>query len=140
MAFWDASAVVAFCSHQPKSGIVRRLARRERQVVVWWGTSVEVRSALARLAREDHLHAGAYSNALKRLSALRAWWFEVTPHDRVRELAEGLPERSAVRAGDAFQLAAALVWCDERPRGRPFVCFDRRLAEAAASLGFIVEA
>jgi hypothetical protein len=36
-------------------------------------------------------------------------------------------------------LAAALEWCDQRPRHRPFVCFDRRLAEAAFQLGFAVE-
>ncbi|MDQ7843436.1 MAG: hypothetical protein QN141_11835 [Armatimonadota bacterium] len=37
-----------------------------------------------------------------------------------------------------FQLAAALVWCRERPRGRSFVCLDRALALAAGTLGFAV--
>jgi predicted nucleic acid-binding protein len=139
MAFWDASAVVAFCSHQPRSGIVRRLVRKERRMVVWWGTPVEVRSALARLVKENALLPHAHTEALKRLREIRRWWFEVTPTDRLRDLVESLPDRLSLRAGDAFQLAAALRWCDERPRGRSFVCFDRRLADAAAGLGFVVE-
>jgi hypothetical protein len=43
-----------------------------------------------------------------------------------------------LRALDSFQLAAALVWCKEMPRGRQFVCCDVRLAEAATKAGFDV--
>lgn len=43
-----------------------------------------------------------------------------------------------LRAADAVQLAAALVWCRERPRNRPFVCFDRGLAASGTVLGFRV--
>jgi hypothetical protein len=35
-----------------------------------------------------------------------------------------------------LQLAAALVWCNERPRRRVMVCFDERLAAAAEQAGF----
>jgi hypothetical protein len=38
----------------------------------------------------------------------------------------------------SMQLAAALVWCGERPNRRPFVRFDERLSRAAAAVGFIV--
>jgi hypothetical protein len=41
-----------------------------------------------------------------------------------------------LRATDALQLAAALVWCDETPRGEPFVCLDERLGDAARREGF----
>jgi len=37
---------------------------------------------------------------------------------------------------DSFQLAAALVWCQEKPRRRPFVTADERLAKAAEKAGF----
>ena len=50
------------------------------------------------------------------------------------------PSRSsALRAADALQLAAALVWAKQLPRKRLFVCFDGRLAEAAGKEGFTVE-
>ena len=31
---------------------------------------------------------------------------------------------------------AALVWCIERPRNRPFICADLRLIETASGAGF----
>ena len=44
----------------------------------------------------------------------------------------------ALRAGDALQLAAALIWCDMRPQGRAFVCADEALTAAAEAEGFAV--
>jgi len=73
---------------------------------------------------------------LDRLAVLRRSWAEVLPTDRLRDLAETLPERYGLRALDAFQLAAAFLWCNERPRRRAFVCLDRQLAASAAELGF----
>jgi hypothetical protein len=70
---------------------------------------------------------------------LRQSWGEILPSERVRSLAEELPDQMGLRAAEAMQLAAALVWCRERPRGRPFVCLDRPLATAAAHLGFSLE-
>ncbi len=139
MAFWDTSAIVPLCTRQPANSVVRRLVGRDQRIVVWWGTLVEVRSALSRLIRQDVFTAQTHGEALKRLRALQMKWDEVLPTERLRALAEGLPDRFGLRAGDAFQLAAALRWCDERPRRRPFVCLDRRLGEAAAGLGFEVE-
>jgi len=62
----------------------------------------------------------------------------VLPSDRVRGIAETLPEQYGLSALDSFQLAAALLWCKEQPRGRFFVCCDARLAEAATKAGFDV--
>jgi hypothetical protein len=41
-----------------------------------------------------------------------------------------------VRASDALQLSAALVWCKQKPKGRLFVCNDDRLSAAAVQSGF----
>jgi uncharacterized protein len=41
-------------------------------------------------------------------------------------------------AADALQLAAALVFCDERTESFPFVCLDDRLAAAARKERFPV--
>jgi len=60
------------------------------------------------------------------------------PSRNVRDIAESLPEIHAIRALDAFQLAAALVWCMEKPQGRLFVCADLRLRGAAEKVGFTV--
>lgn len=137
MQFWDTSAVVPLCTALPATSRVRRIAARDRAIVVWWGTPVEIQSALGRLIREG-LNRSPTAQIARNVSSLRQMWREIVPSDHLRELAEELPARHGVSAGDAFQLAAALVWCSERPRGRSFVCLDHRLAGAAQAIGFEV--
>jgi predicted nucleic acid-binding protein len=107
-------------------------------MVVWWGTPLEARSAFARLGREGQLTAAQRATAVRLLGQLRVAWDEILPTEQVRSLAEDLPDAHGVRAADAAQLAAALVWCRERPKKRPLVCFDERLRTAAIALGFSV--
>jgi predicted nucleic acid-binding protein len=107
-------------------------------MIVWWGTPVEARSALARLLREGHLTPEKRLRAAARLAQLRVAWDEILPTEKVRSLAEEMPDTHGVRAADAVQLAAALVWCRERAKQRPFVCFDADLRMAATALGFSV--
>jgi predicted nucleic acid-binding protein len=117
---------------------MRRLLQTHKQIAVWWGTPVEVHSAVARLARETSDTGTEITQALKRLSILRRGWVEILPTERLRATAEQLPMRYDLRAGDGFQLAAALMWCNERPRGRQFITIDRRLAQEASKVGFAV--
>ena len=62
----------------------------------------------------------------------------IAPSNRVRERAGRLLATHPLRAADALQLAAALVWCDEAPQGETFVCLDERLSAAARREGFAV--
>lgn len=99
---------------------------------------MELRSALARLVREGALSDGGRRRAVSRLAVLQRSWGEILPTEKVRSLAEQMPEQYALRAADCLQLAAAVVWCRERPRGRAFVCLDQELARAADRAGFTV--
>ena len=137
-AYWDTSALLTLLVTQAGSSRARAVSRKMPHLVVWWGTAVEIRSAVARIVREGAVTPKGAVQALVRLEALRARWDEVEPSDPVRRLAEGFPETRGLRAGDAFQLAAALVWCKERPSHRPFVSFDNALAAAAEAEGFEV--
>lgn len=137
-AFWDTSAIVPLCCHQDESQEMRHIARKIKRIAAWWGAAVEARSAFSRLARDGKITARGLSQAVARLELQRASWIEVLPSERVREIAETLPEQFGLRALDSFQLAAALVLCKEQPRGRLFVCCDRRLADAATKVGFDV--
>lgn len=137
-AFWDTSAIVPSCCQQDVSQEMRRIARRIKRVAAWWGTTVEARSAFSRLVRDGKMTARGLQQAVARLEVHSASWVKVLPGDRVKEIAEGLPEQYGLRVLDSFQLAAALVWCKEQPRGRLFVCCDARLAEAAMKAGFDV--
>jgi hypothetical protein len=106
--------------------------------VVWWGISVEVRGALAGLRRDGALSPAAFQASIDRLMYGLQSWREIQPTEPVRHLATELLDRFSLRAGDAFQLSAALVWSKRRPRGRLFVCNDERLAAAARESGFDV--
>ena len=97
-----------------------------------------MRTALARARRETRISDKQHRQALNTLERLGESWREILPSDRVRDLAAGLAERPELRAGDALQLAAAMVWCNGEPRGRVFFCLDRRLALAAEHAGFTV--
>jgi predicted nucleic acid-binding protein len=137
-AFWDASAIVPLCIWQPPSSEMRPIVRTYGRVVVWWGTPIEVRSALARLVRTGQVSPEGKVAAQERLERLRGMWSEILPTERVRTLAQTLPDVYTLTAADSLQLAAALIWCGERPRSRPFVVLDARLASAAARAGFTV--
>ena len=136
-AFWDASALVPLFVHEAASRFARQQVRRFA-VVVWWGSSIEVFSALCRLRRTKSISEGEWREGSARLAAVRQSWREVLPGDEVRNLAKELVERYPLRAGDSFQLAAALVWCGQRPANRVFVSGDQRLSEAAKAAGFAV--
>jgi hypothetical protein len=138
VAFWDASAIVPLCCSQQATAQGRRLRRERKQIVVWWGTPLEARSAFARLVREGQITAEERATAVRLLAQLRIAWNEILPTEQVRVLAEELPDTHGLRSADAAQLAAALVWCRERPKQRPLVCFDTRLRTAAAACGFSV--
>lgn len=138
MAFWDTSAIIPLCCWQPGTAESRRLRREFKRMIVWWGTPVEARSAFARLVREGHLTPEQRARAIGRLTQLRVAWDEILPTEKVRALAEDLPDAYDVRAADAAQLAAALVSCRERPKQRPLVCLDERMRTAATALGFSV--
>jgi len=58
--------------------------------------------------------------------------------ERRDQRAERLLSVHTLRAADAFQLAAALIWTQESPRGFELVCLDQNLREAAFREGFTV--
>jgi uncharacterized protein len=134
-AFWDASALIPLCLERQSVPIVDRLFQ-ETFMVVWWATPVEIRSALARLARMQQASTDELADACRLLQDLRRDWLEIGLSDSIRSIAEDLPDRFALRAADALQLAAAYTWAMQRPTGRPFISADKRLLGAAEQLGF----
>lgn len=134
-AFWDSSSVVPLCVRQPSTQVAKSLGERY-QLVVSWFASVEVRGAIARLMRMGQITANQQVQGLVFLDDYRADWREIRPTDGLRGKAEDFVERFPLRAADALQLAAAWMWCQEHPRGRPFISGDAQLLSAAEELGF----
>ena len=138
MRFWDSSALVPLLVDEPLSGGMRKLYEDDPEVLVWWATSVECVSALARLEREGSLASDGMAAALERLDALAAAWREVLPVADARRIAIRLLRVHALRAADALQLAAAIVASEMRADTLPLVTRDERLAAAADREGFRV--
>jgi hypothetical protein len=138
MRFWDSSAIVPILVPQATTAAAEALLEADSQLLVWWGTSVECVSALARLERAGLLSQGDVGLAQARLRGLAQAWNEVQPQARVRSGAERLLRVHPLRAGDALQLAAAIEVAGSDPVALEFVCFDRRLADAAAREGLTI--
>lgn len=138
MRFWDSSAIVPLCLTEPTSKQIRKILREDEDIVVWWATRIECLSAFERRRREGVLHAEAAWNAKKVIVSLAAGWSEVLPSELVRRRAERLFATHALRAADALQLAAALVWAEEAPEALEVISFDQNLREGALKEGFTV--
>jgi predicted nucleic acid-binding protein len=136
-AFWDASALVPLCIHDAASRHAQSHLRKFAPVV-WWGSLVEVHSAICRLHRGEEITDLDKQGAVARLRLLSHGWREILPGDELRELATLSLEKYFLRAADSLQLAASLIWCERRPSKRTFICGDQRLVEAAKSAGFSV--
>ena len=139
MRFWDSSAVIPLCLKEKASEAVKGLMKDDEDIVVWWMTYIECLSALSRRQREGVLTSGDATKARAVLSALAAAWSEVQPTELVRLRAERLLSIHPLRAADALQLAAALVWAQETPRGLDFVCLDQNLRESSLKEGFSIK-
>jgi len=138
MKFWDSSAIIPLCLKEATSEILRQVAEDDGEITVWWATPIECISALARRKREGKIPAEAEWNSRKILSQLSKAWSEILPTSLVRQRAERLIGIHPLRAADAFQLAAALIWAEENPPGLAFVCLDHNLREAAQKEGFTI--
>jgi len=135
-AFWDTSGLVPLCCFQPQSAQARQAVRTYSRQVVWWGTVIEAVSSLNRLTRDGILSLKDSKQAFARLDYLRNRWNEIQPTEEVRDRAERLLRVHRLRAADALQLAAALVWCGDHPQGRMLIGADGILSEAADAEGF----
>jgi len=138
MKFWDSSAVVPLLVREPTSEQIEAVLRLDPEIVLWWATPVECASALMRVHREGDLTSSGLHRAQALLESLRERAYEIQPVEEVRARAQRLLAVHRLRAADSLQLAAALVWCRERPQGVRFVCLDDRLRGAAVLEGFLV--
>jgi predicted nucleic acid-binding protein len=134
--FWDASAVVPLVALEKETTNCRKLLAEDTEILVWFLTTVEVVSALARRRRENSLGAAEFRKSKDQLAQLERRRSEVILAEKVREHARRLLETHSLRAADSLQLAAALIACEENPQSLFFVTLDRRLKDAAEQEGF----
>jgi predicted nucleic acid-binding protein len=138
MKFWDTSAIIPLLADEPERERLLAFLEEDPQVVAWWGTTVEIASALARRERENLITAVEVEAALAATRQLAEGWHEILPSDAVRRTAERLLRAHPLRAADSLQLAAALIAADHDPTTLELVCLDTRLTIAARREGFKV--
>lgn len=136
--FWDSSALGSVLLGDSRSAETAGLLRRDRELTIWWASPVECQSAIRRRHRKAPFAESEMERLLQRLQTLVEHADMVPPTNRLRQRAGHLLIPHPLSAADALQLAAALIWCEERPAGEPFVCLDERLRQAAQSEGFRV--
>lgn len=138
MKYWDSSAIVALLVYEPSAKWLTETLRDDADLVVWWGTTVECASAIARLERLGKKTASVIQDYRKDLMALASAWQEIQPADAVKELSLRLIRVHTLTAADSFQLAAAIIASEHRPSSLDFMCLDEKLALAARREGFPV--
>lgn len=134
--FWDSSALVPLLVAESRSADLTELLANDKEMTMWWATPLECQSALHRRHREAPVATDVLATATERLRAIVEHADTVSPTDEVRRRAARLVSVHPLRAADAQQLAAALIWCEEQPHGETFVCLDLRLRDAAHREGF----
>lgn len=138
MRFWDSSAVVPLLVRQKSSPLAEVWVGEDARMTVWTLTSVEVLSAFRRLVREQGLEEERALIAERRLDELVRTCHVVVDVPAVKRLASRLLRFHPLRAFDALQLGAALLWAEGHPEGRTLHTLDTRLGSAAEREGFVV--
>ena len=138
MRFWDSSAVIPLLVHQPASTRSDRWLSDDPSIALWTLTPIEITSALWRLVRDGTLPEENAHRADARAEELVLASHTVVDVEAVQSLARRLLRVHPLRAADALQLGASLVWSGSRPQGKTFHTLDERLALAARREGFSV--
>ena len=136
--FWDSSALVPLLVPEPQSAVLAALVADDKEATIWWGTPLECHSALHRRHREHPFPAADMSGAIERIRMVVEHADTVSPSDELRRRAARLLAVHPLRAAEALQLAAALLWCEEQPHSEGFVSLDAKLRDAALKEGFSV--
>jgi hypothetical protein len=134
--FWDSSALLQLLVRGPESERLESLLKRDSEMVLWWGAPVDCEEALAEASRRGGLREADRRTAQWALERLRGCSFEIQPQEEVRARALRLLALHRLNGAQAFELAAALVWCREKTRGMSFVSLSGGLRGAAAREGF----
>ncbi|MEA2572363.1 MAG: uncharacterized protein QOI24_4364 [Acidobacteriota bacterium] len=139
MKFWDSSALFPLIIEDVHTLRAQRILSQDDSIVSSFITPVEISSSIWRRRHAKLLSQEADYAADLRFAALSNRWVTLGEIVDVTDVALSVVSRHALRAGDAIQLAAALVASAELSnRPLDFVTFDNRLATAARAEGFAV--
>lgn len=134
MKFWDTSALVPLLTEEDTTGAMTQLFRDDRNIVVSFITPVELTSAVWRKAG---VNADLRHLAERRYAVIEANWTMIDEYEQAIGLARRFASIHRLRAGDAIQLACAVLAVPNREE-LPFVASDHDLVAAARAEGLTV--
>ena len=131
--YLDTSALVKLFVAEPGSAEVKRRCRQASVVVTSRVAYPEARAAFARRCRDGSLSPHESRRAASDLDRDFARFVVAELTGSVVHLAGELAERHALRGFDAIHLASAVEFGQMVGTPPRFLCFDDRLASAAAA-------
>ncbi len=134
MRYFDASALVKRYVRERGGAAVLRLLASATPATSRL-SEVECASAIVRLAREGAFPTSERDRGLAAIERDFASYLIMEVSPAVTTRARQLLPRHRLRAGDAIQLASALILQEQLGEDVPFVVFDDRLSEAATLEG-----
>ena|ERR1700761_5766512 len=137
VAFWDSSVLIPLCITELKSAQSESWFA-QFQTAIWWATPVEMVGALCRAEREGRISSAEYIQAKAKAQIIESNSQIILPGNPLRQQACSFLEQFPLRTADALQLAAAMTWCEAKPKGNVFLSFDDRLRAAARALDFTI--
>ena len=128
MRFWDACALVPLYLPEARTAEMEVLEDSDPDIEVWWGSRVEVTSAIFKKVRGGRVSPLDGARLVSEVAGdFETLYIPVEPSSPILLRATGLVQAHNLGAADALQLAAFL----ESGLCREFVTLDRRLRDAA---------
>ena len=138
ICYLDTSALVKIYVEETSSADVREHAEQAEGLATSRMAYAEARAAFERKRRERGLSRAGYRSVVKDLDQDWDDYFIVDVSDSVVKAAGVLAEIHALRGADAIHLASAVTLSRQAEESVTFLCFDGRLATAAAKEGLRV--
>lgn len=136
ITYVDSSALVRRYARQRGSLAFRRFLLTATVVATVATTRVEIVSALRRLEREGRIGRRGIRRTLRAVDEDWPVMWKVPVNDLLIERAEHCLAAQNLRAADAIQLAAAMLFANLLGEPVTFAVFDVRLRTAARAAGF----
>ena len=136
MKFWDTSAIIPLFINEELTSTAKSYLEQDKQMMIWWGTSIEVYSTVSRLEREGVLSEQEQESVISCFRELEETSIEIHPQDSIKKTAKRLVRNHAIKTLDALQLASCIFANNEFTV--KMVTFDERLRRIAQKEGISV--
>jgi predicted nucleic acid-binding protein len=131
IVYLDTSSLVKLYVEEDDSASIESLVKASTVVATSLIAYVELRSAIARMFREEAFSAREYKRILSSFGKDWEDYMRVRITEAVVKKAGDLAEKHELRGSDAVHLSSALALCEELSSSVLFSCSDKKLQIAS---------